>query len=158
MRSEFGDQERAAAETLITIALAEDLGTTGDLTSQAVIDSAMRARVAIVARQTGILAGMPVVGMVFHSLDSRVQIAVNVADGEVVQPGQVLATLSGPLRSLLSGERTALNFLTHLSGVATLTRRFVDAIAGSKAEILDTRKTLPGWRVLDKYAVRMGGG
>ncbi len=155
---EFGERERQAAQALIDLALAEDLGPTGDLTSEAVIDPAIRAQVAIVARETGVLAGLPIVKMVFDRLDPRVQVAENVQDGEVVRPGRVLATLAGPLRSLLAAERTALNFLIRMSGVATMTRRFVDAIAGSKADILDTRKTLPGWRVLDKYAVRMGGG
>ncbi len=154
----FGERERRAAKSLIALALAEDLGSTGDLTSDAVIEPSIQAQVAVVARETGVLAGLPVLQMVFEQLDPRVQVATNVGEGEIITPGRVLATLSGPLRSLLAGERTALNFLIRMSGVATITRRFVDAIAGSKADILDTRKTLPGWRVLDKYAVRMGGG
>jgi nicotinate-nucleotide pyrophosphorylase (carboxylating) len=114
--------------------------------------------VRIVARQAGVLAGLQVAKLVFEQFDRDLQWTTHVEDGRPLQPGSVVADLSGPVRSLLSVERTALNFLTHLSGVATLTRCYVDSAGGSRANIFDTRKTLPGWRVLEKYAVRCGGG
>jgi nicotinate-nucleotide pyrophosphorylase (carboxylating) len=154
----FGNAERAAAARLIELALAEDLGHAGDLTCRALVDSAERATVAVVARQAGILAGAPVAQLVFKTIDPEIEWHQSTADGTRLEAGTVIATVSGPLRSLLTAERTALNFLTHLSGVATLTRRFVDAAAGTRASILDTRKTLPGYRSLEKYAVRAGGG
>ena len=158
MDNGFGEHERAAAEALIRLALAEDLGTRGDLTSQSVIDETRNAQVAIIARQPGVLAGLPVVELVFAYLDPHVKVGICLPEGATVEPGKVLATVAGPLRTLLAGERTALNFLSHLCGVATVTQQFVDAVAGSRADILDTRKTIPGWRILQKYAVRTGGG
>jgi nicotinate-nucleotide pyrophosphorylase (carboxylating) len=151
-------EEREAALRLVDLALAEDLGTAGDLTSQALIPAEMRGTVNVVARAEGILAGAPVAQLVFERLDRAVTWHSRLQDGDRLTRGAVIATVSGPLRSLLTGERTALNFLMRLSGVATLTRKFVDAVAGTKAVILDTRKTLPGWRRLEKYAVRAGGG
>lgn len=150
--------DRAAAAALISLALAEDLGERGDLTSQTLIPPEARGTVQVVARQTGILAGVPLVAAVFARLDSDVTVTPRRADGDRLTPGAVVADVSGSVRSLLTGERTMLNFLTHLSGIATLTRQFVDAVAGTRAVILDTRKTLPGWRRLQKYAVRCGGG
>lgn len=150
--------DRAAAETLISLALAEDLGERGDLTSQTLIPLAARGTVQVVARQAGVLAGLPLVASVFANLDPDVTVTPRVADGDRLTRRTVVADVSGPVRSLLTGERTMLNFLTHLSGIATLTRQFVDAVAGTRAVILDTRKTLPGWRRLQKYAVRCGGG
>ena len=140
------------------LALAEDLGTIGDLTSQALIPVDMPGTVNVVARAEGILAGSPVARLVFDRLDSTVTWQTHVDDGARLARGAVIASVVGPLRALLGGERTALNFLMHLSSIATLTRKFVDAAAGTKAVILDTRKTLPGWRRLEKYAVRAGGG
>jgi nicotinate-nucleotide pyrophosphorylase (carboxylating) len=154
----FNPEEHAAAERLVEMALAEDLGTVGDLTSQALIPVDMPGSVNVVARADGILAGSPVARLVFDRLDSTVSWKAQVEDGAQLTRGNVIASVAGPLRALLGGERTALNFVMHLSGVATLTRKFVDAVAGTKAEILDTRKTLPGWRQLEKYAVRAGGG
>jgi len=154
----FDEPERAAARTLIELALAEDLHDAGDLTSRSLIGEQERAAVQIVARRLGVLAGLPVAKMVFAQLDPSVRCETQVEDGSRLESGTVIATLSGPLRSLLTGERTALNFLGHLSGVATLTRQFVDVAAGARTRIVDTRKTLPGWRVLEKYAVRAGGG
>jgi nicotinate-nucleotide pyrophosphorylase (carboxylating) len=151
-------EERESAERLVTLALAEDLGSAGDLTSVALIDKSVRGTVNIVARKEGILAGLPMAEMVFQQLDQAVSFQPIEADGTRVAAGAILASGSGPLRSLLTGERTVLNFLMHLSGIATRTRQFVDAIAGSKAVLLDTRKTLPAWRRLEKYAVRAGGG
>ena len=129
-----------------------------DLTCAALIDPAVTATINVVVRRDGVLAGGPVAELVFGRLDPAVVWQSLVADGEFVAAQTVVARASGSLRSLLIGERTALNFLMHLSGIATHTRRFVDAVAGTKAVILDTRKTLPGWRALEKYAVRCGGG
>jgi nicotinate-nucleotide pyrophosphorylase (carboxylating) len=111
-----------------------------------------------VARSPGVLAGLPAVTLVFGALDPRVTVEPLIQDGKALQRGSQLAALSGPMRSILSGERVALNFLQHLSGIATQTRQYVDAVAGLKCQVLDTRKTLPGWRLLEKYAVRCGGG
>lgn len=158
MSLQFGPAEEAAARPLISLALAEDLGEAGDLTCQALIEPEERARVDVVARRRGVLCGSPVAERVFAQLDPEVTWHTYVRDGCVVEPGVVVASALGPLRSLLSGERTALNFLTHLSGIATLTRQFVEAVVRTDAFILDTRKTHPGWRVLEKYAVRCGGG
>ena len=140
------------------MALAEDLLPDGDVTTQALIPEGQTGSVEIVARAPGVLAGLPVALMVFTEVDPAVIFRSLVHDGDLLVAGQVVAELSGSLRSLLTGERTCLNFLTHLSGVATLTRRYVDAVAGTRAGIYDTRKTLPGWRALEKYAVAAGGG
>lgn len=151
--------ETAAANLLIELALAEDLGEPpDDVTSRVLVGEAETGRVAVVARKPGVLAGLPVAELVFERFDPRVTVERKVADGSPLRAGTVVATIAGPLRSLLSGERTALNFLTHLSGVASLTRRYVDAVRGTNAVLLDTRKTHPGYRLLEKYAVRMGGG
>ena len=158
MESGFGEDERSAAAALIDLALPEDLQKTGDLTCRALIRDDEPGRVQVVARNEGVLAGGPVAEMVFAKLHADVEWTALIEDGTPLQSGDVAATVSGPLPALLIGERTALNFLTHLSGVATLTRAFVDAVAGTDAKILDTRKTLPGYRLLQKYAVRAGGG
>lgn len=151
--------ETAAANLLIELALAEDLGEPpNDVTSRVMIEPGQVGRVDLVARNEGVLAGLRVVGLVFERLDANVRVEPHVQDGSPLRLGTVVASLSGPMRSLLSGERTALNFVTHLSGIATLARRFVDAVRGTNAVILDTRKTVPGYRRLAKYAVRMGGG
>jgi nicotinate-nucleotide pyrophosphorylase (carboxylating) len=154
----FGRAEQAAARVLIELALREDLQERGDLTSTALIDPQAQAAISVVSRQAGVLAGGPAAELVFQMLDPAVQWQTVVADGARLREGTEVAVVSGPLKSLLGGERTALNLLTHLSGVATLTQRFVDAVAGTRAQILDTRKTLPGYRLLQKYAVRAGGG
>lgn len=154
----FLPAEQTAARVLIELALAEDLGGKGDLTCAALIDPKDQAEVQVVARTTGVLAGSPVGRQVFEKLDPAVKWHAAIHDGEAVNPGTVVATVSGSIASLLVGERTMLNFMTHLSGIATITRRFVDAVKGTRARVLDTRKTLPGWRVLEKYAVRCGGG
>lgn len=154
----FTAAECSAAETLIDLALQEDLGATGDLTCAALIRPEEQASVQVVARSEGVLAGLPIGPRVFRHLDKTVQWDSHRQDGDFVEAGTAVATVSGPLGILLTGERTMLNFLTHLSGIATLTRRFVLAVEGTQARILDTRKTLPGWRILEKYAVRCGGG
>ncbi len=143
---------------LVQMALAEDLGEGGDITTQAIMaqDALMRGQ--IVAKADGVIAGLSAVRSTFYQIDSSVQFEPHVVDGARVTRGTVVCTLQGGARSLLIGERTALNFLQRLSGISTLTRQFVDAVAGTGAVILDTRKTTPGWRRLEKYAVRMGGG
>ncbi len=129
-----------------------------DLTCAALIDPAETATINVVMRREGVLAGGPVAELVFGRIDPTVAWQSLVADGTFVAAQTIVARASGSLRSLLIGERTALNFLMHLSGVATQTRKFIDALTGTKAVILDTRKTLPSWRALEKYAVRCGGG
>ncbi len=161
---EFGVIEELSATRLIELALAEDLADSlpsaldRDLTCAALIDSSETATINVVVRREGVLAGSPVAELVFKRLDSTVRWETIVVDGSLVTAQTVVARASGSLRSLLIGERTALNFLMHLSGVATQTRKFADAVAGTKVVILDTRKTLPGWRALEKYAVRCGSG
>jgi len=145
-----------AVRDAVTRALAEDLLPLGDLTA-ALLPEGATARAAFVARQAGVVAGSACVVETFGQLDPALGVDWRAADGTDVGPGQVLGRVEGPLASILSGERTALNFLCHLSGVATLTRRFVQA-AGGRAIIWDTRKTLPGLRALEKAAVRAGGG
>ena len=139
-------------------ALEEDLGRAGDITSELTVPAASRSSAKIVARTPGTISGLVVAQCVFRLVDTAVRFDVNVADGSNVQANTLLATLEGPSRSILTGERVALNFVGHLSGVATATRALVDAIAGTKARIVCTRKTTPGLRLLEKYAVRCGGG
>jgi nicotinate-nucleotide pyrophosphorylase (carboxylating) len=151
--------EEAAARRLIDLALAEDLDAAGDVTSQATIPAATPGRAAFVARVAGVIAGLPVAALVLAAVDSKLMFTPLVADGVALTPGTQLASVAGRMRSILTAERTALNFLQRLSGVATLTRRYVEAAAtGGRGQVLDTRKTTPGWRLLEKYAVRQGGG
>jgi nicotinate-nucleotide pyrophosphorylase (carboxylating) len=154
----FGTPERDNAAALIALALAEDLGLTGDLTAQATIPADALGAARFVARAAGVVAGLPVV----ERLAARFELAEGwrstLCDGDRVEPGTEVARIAGPMRPLLALERTALNFLQRLSGVATLTARFVAEVATTHAVILDTRKTTPGWRMLEKYAVRCGGG
>ncbi len=153
----FGPAERANAEELIDLALDEDLGSIGDLTSDATIPSHAQGAARFAARSPGTIAGLPVVELLAGQFPLGAWQAL-ASDGDRVAVGTVIARIAGPMRSLLAIERTALNFLQRLSGIATLTARFVAEVAGTKAVILDTRKTTPGWRVLEKYAVRCGGG
>ncbi len=148
-----------SAEILSTIrrALEEDIGC-GDATTNSIVPAAANASAQIVAKQSGIIAGLDVAAAVFHLLDKAAHLDPQVCEGEEVAPGQALAAVFGPARILLTGERTALNFLGRIAGIATLTRQFVDAVAGTRAVILDTRKTAPGLRAIDKLAVRSGGG
>ncbi len=138
-------------------ALEEDIGS-GDVTTEAIVPADAILRGQIVAKQAGVIAGLDVAEEVFRLLDGRIEFIAAVAEGSVVQSTTVLANLSGAARALLSGERTALNFLNRMSGIATLTREFVEAVSHTQATILDTRKTAPGLRALDKFAVRRGGG
>lgn len=140
----------------VRIALAEDIGD-GDRNA-AIIDENAQASAQVVAKEPGVLAGVAWFSEVFAQLDSQVKISWHVQDGEAMRAGQALCDLSGPTRALLTGERTALNFLQLLSGVATSTKRYVERVKGTRASILDTRKTLPGLRSAQKYAVLCGGG
>jgi nicotinate-nucleotide pyrophosphorylase (carboxylating) len=145
-------------ETLVGLALAEDLDQRGDVTSFATLPDTLVIRGQIVAKAEGVIAGLPAVIETYRQVDSGVQVQPRLTDGEPVQPGTPVCDVVGPGRAVLTGERTALNFLQRMSGVATQTNRFVQAVAGTGAVILDTRKTTPGFRHLEKYAVRMGGG
>ena len=148
-----------AVDEVIARALDEDLGVEGDVTTNATIDAAALAAADLVPRVDGVVAGLPVAARVFETVgQGRVVVEFGTVDGSRVTRGEVLATVRGPVRDLLTAERTALNLLNHMSGIATLTRRWVDAVEGTGASIRDTRKTLPGLRALEKYAVRMGGG
>ncbi len=145
------------AQALIRMALAEDLGARGDITSAAIAESGFCKGI-LLAKAEGTLAGSEIVPMVFTAVDPTLECHPLAADGQRIHKGQSLMQVSGEASRLLLAERTALNFIGHLSGIATLTRQFVDAVAGTRAHILDTRKTTPGWRILEKYAVRCGGG
>ncbi len=139
-------------------ALAEDLGRAGDITSAATIPGDAHAEAVIAAREAGVIAGLPLAEAAFRRMDASCAFQALVADGDRVDAGAIVARISGKARAVLSAERVALNFLGHLSGIATLTRRYADAIAHTKAKITCTRKTTPGLRALEKYAVRCGGG
>jgi nicotinate-nucleotide pyrophosphorylase (carboxylating) len=145
-------------DAAVATALAEDLGLAGDITSAATIPAEARASGAIATRKAGVAAGVQLVEAAFKALDAEARVEVLVADGGPLEPGDVIARISGNARALLGAERVALNFLGHLSGIATLTRAYVDRIKGTHARIIDTRKTTPGLRALEKHAVRAGGG
>jgi nicotinate-nucleotide pyrophosphorylase (carboxylating) len=149
---------RQMVEEIVCRALAEDLGEAGDVTSKAILDAKPAGRATIVARQAGTLAGLPLAAEVFRQAAPEVRLDWKVSDGDWVERGTVVAALAGPSLGILQAERTALNFLGRLGGIATATRGLVDAVRGTNAVILDTRKTTPGLRELEKYAVRMGGG
>lgn len=144
------------AET-VRRALAEDIGT-GDITTQVTVPAGVEAQARMVAKATGVVAGLPVVAEVFGQVDAGVTIDFALEDGVVIDPGSILCQLRGMAQSILMGERVALNFVQRLSGIATRTAQFVALVAGTKARIVDTRKTTPGLRALEKYAVRVGGG
>ena len=146
------------ARDVIDRALHEDLQDRGDITSNSLIPEGATGCVRVVSRQQGVLSGLSFVELVYSALGGKATVTRHCEDGAKLEPGTAVATLEGPVRALLTGERTALNLLTLLSGNATLTANFVDAVSGTKARILDTRKTLPGLRLLQKYAVRCGGG
>jgi nicotinate-nucleotide pyrophosphorylase (carboxylating) len=150
---------RHIVEEVVARALEEDLGAAGDVTTAATIAASKVAAADLVPRAAGVVAGLPIAAYVFETVSAgRLRVEVGAADGAWMVPGEVLATIRGPVRDLLTAERTALNLLGHLSGIATLTRQWVDAVEGTGAQIRDTRKTLPGLRALQKYAVRCGGG
>ena len=145
-------------EPVIRMALAEDLGRAGDLTSEACVPEAARLSVAWVARRPGVLSGLSCARLSLHALAPEARFEALASDGDAIAPGQVLARAEAPARAVLSAERTGLNLMGRLSGIATLTRAYVDAVTGTGARITDTRKTTPGLRQLEKYAVRCGGG
>ncbi|MEL0618824.1 carboxylating nicotinate-nucleotide diphosphorylase [Psychrobacter proteolyticus] len=143
---------------LVDNALTEDLGRRGDVTSQATIPADMQAQLQIKARQAGVICGIDLARLSFALVDAQIEFIAQVQDGETVEAGAVLATVKGNARHLLTAERTALNFMTHLSGISTATRQIVDSVAQYPAQITCTRKTIPGLRIVQKYAVRCGGG
>ena len=153
----FFPLDHRALAAVVRAALEED-GAFNDVTTIACVLSHRHARGALVARESGVIAGLPLALEAFRQLDPRISIRVDVEDGTFVDAGAPVLFLTGHARALLSAERVALNFMQRLSGIATLTRAYVDAVHGTKAKILDTRKTTPGWRRLEKYAVRAGGG
>jgi len=147
----------AVVKDIVARALAEDVGP-GDITTLAIVSEDARSRAEILARAEGVIAGLPAARTTFQMLDPEVSFEPAVSDGQRVGAAQVVVSLAGRTRAILTGERVALNFLQRMSGIATLTSRYVAAVEGTRARICDTRKTAPGLRVLDKYAVRMGGG
>ena len=150
--------DRSLYQPIIDRALAEDLGLAGDLSAEGAVPSAVVGRANLVARAEGVVAGLQVAADVFDTVDSSLKVEILATDGDRVRSGQVLIEVSGSARSLLTSERTALNLICLMSGVATATARLVEAVLGTNARIADTRKTIPGLRALQKYAVRMGGG
>ena len=149
------DMEKVRA--LVRLALKEDIGK-GDITSKLTVPKPAQALALIMAKEDAVIAGLPVAKLVYEMVDPALAFDGLLQDGSRVEYGDILVKIQGSARSILAGERVALNFLQHLSGVATLTAKYVEQVQGTSAKILDTRKTLPGFRVLDKYAVRMGGG
>jgi nicotinate-nucleotide pyrophosphorylase (carboxylating) len=145
-------------EPLVRATLLEDLGRAGDITTDAIVPAEARTNTALVARKPGVVAGLDFALTAFRLIDPAIAVHVQRPDGSRVAPGELIATISGPARGILTAERTALNFLCHLSGVASATRGVVDAIAGHKTAVVCTRKTMPGLRAAQKYAVRVGGG
>lgn len=145
-------------EPLVRTALLEDLGRAGDLTTDAIVPAGQRMEAALAARQRGVVAGLDLATLAFRLLDPAIEVLVHLPDASRCSPGDVIASVRGPARGVLTAERTALNFLTHLSGIASATASIVDAVRGHKAQITCTRKTMPGLRTVQKYAVRVGGG
>jgi nicotinate-nucleotide pyrophosphorylase (carboxylating) len=153
-----GSLPMVMVEPAVRAALLEDLGRAGDLTTDAIVPAEASARTALVARQTGVVAGLDFAAAAFRLIDPAVRMTLALPDGSRVRPEDMIATIIGPARGILTAERTALNFLCHLSGVASATGGIVDAIAGTRAQVCCTRKTIPGLRFAQKYAVRVGGG
>ncbi len=143
---------------LVRLALREDLDRSMDITTMAIVPAGLRGSASLIARRPGIVAGIDLIEAMLQEMDVQIEWSQLVGDGQEVQAGQNLANLSGEARELLTCERTILNFVCRLSGIATLTRHYVDAVQGTKARVYDTRKTTPGWRRIEKYAVRCGGG
>ena len=154
----WDDRLEKDCTAILRLALAEDLGASGDCTTMALVGEDVLGRAAVVARQPGVVAGLPAVRMTLAMLDPRLRWSAQTEDGQRVEKGLCVGTIDGPARGLLAAERILLNLLGRLSGIATLTRRYVDLVAHTSARIYDTRKTTPGWRRLEKYAVRCGGG
>lgn len=144
--------------SLIQAALHEDLNDVGDITSQSTINPNQEISASMHARENGVVAGVLLVQRVFQEVDKNIKIEIFIEDGQNVTKGQEILTITGNAQNILTGERVALNFISHLSGIATETAKYVEAVKSTKAKILDTRKTLPAYRALQKYAVKMGGG
>jgi nicotinate-nucleotide pyrophosphorylase (carboxylating) len=145
-------------EPLVRMALLEDLGRAGDLTTDAIVPAGHRATTLLVARQTGVVAGLDLARLAFQLIDPAIEIRLERNDGAAVAPGDVIATIAGPVRGILTAERVALNFLCRMSGIATATASVVAVVRDTRAKIVCTRKTTPGLRTIEKYAVRIGGG
>jgi nicotinate-nucleotide pyrophosphorylase (carboxylating) len=152
-----GQLSEKQVEAIIEIALEEDAGQ-GDVTSEALIPTDLTGKATILVKEKGVLAGIDIARRVFQYIDPMLQVEVLIKDGSPIKPGDIAATIDGSVISILEAERTALNFLQRLSGIASLTAAYVDRVKGTEAKIYDTRKTTPGIRLLEKYAVRMGGG
>ena len=151
-------KDNSILDTLIEIALKEDLGDAGDITSNFFIDNDSLSSGSIVAKENCVIAGPEIAQKVFYRLDPNIEVIIKIPSGSIANPGDVIMSLSGKSCSILSAERIALNFLQRLSGIATITKKYVEAVKGTNAKILDTRKTTPGWRELEKMAVKSGGG
>jgi len=149
---------RVMLEPLVRAALLEDLGRAGDLTTDAIVPAGRQAETALAARQPGVVAGLDLAALAFQLIEPGISVAISKPDGSQVSPGDVIATIRGPARGMLTAERTALNFLCHLSGIATVTASIAAAISAYGTRVTCTRKTTPGLRALEKYAVRAGGG
>jgi nicotinate-nucleotide pyrophosphorylase (carboxylating) len=145
-------------EPLVRAALLEDLGRAGDITTDAIVPAATRAETALVARQKGVVAGLDLALLAFRLLDPAILTRIEKPDGAKVERGDIIATIAGPARGILAAERVALNFLGHLSGIASATNSIVEAVRGTHARVCCTRKTMPGLRMVQKYALRVGGG
>ncbi len=157
IETQFNHDVSSQIDACIQRALAEDIGA-GDATTDAIIPAGVKIRGDIIAKQSGIIAGLDVAAKVFSTVAKAVTFEARANEGSRVESGSIVATVCGPAQGVLTGERTALNFLGRMSGIATLTRQFVDKISGTSTKILDTRKTAPGLRVIDKLAVKLGGG
>ena len=145
-------------DPLVRAALLEDLGRAGDITTDAIVPAGLQASMVLNARQPGIVAGLDLARLAFQLIDPRIEFTVSKPDGAALEPGDIIATVTGPARGILTAERVALNFLGHLSGIASATAAITAAIKGHKARVACTRKTMPGLRTVQKYAVRVGGG
>ncbi|MFA5892445.1 MAG: carboxylating nicotinate-nucleotide diphosphorylase [Candidatus Margulisiibacteriota bacterium] len=150
---------KEVTDFMVKLALAEDVGR-GDLTTRAIIQKDQKAKAILTAKEAGVICGQAIAAEVFRHLDPRIRYSAKVKDGAFAKKGKIIAVVSGPARGILAGERVALNFLQHLSGIATLTKKFALRVThyAPRTKILDTRKTIPGMRLLEKYAVKMGGG
>lgn len=157
MKSDMEQNIKIAAEKLIRLALEEDIQT-GDITTDLIIPEGATTKAFMKAKENGVISGLDIAEMVFRALNKNIKWKAEVKDGAKVKVGTIIARIKGSHRALLTGERTALNFLQRMSGIATVTSQYVEALAEYKTKILDTRKTLPGHRLLDKYAVKIGGG
>lgn len=153
----MGNKIPAEVEQIVAFALAEDLGR-GDITSMAVYDGKQQVSGIFKVKQAGVVSGLELAGFIYGTVDDHIQWQPECNDGSSVKKGDIIAKVTGPALEILSAERIVLNFMQRMSGIATQTRRFVDAVSHTKTEILDTRKTVPGHRYLDKWAVRLGGG